>query len=145
MKFTAAFLTALLSASAVSAAPQVQEKRESVSMATADPQWTIESMRRDCGSSDTKCTWTFGINTHLAPVTKCTYVVTGSPASHTNGGPANCGDYTITSGWNAQGFTVLSVVNNVQRKMVWPGYNDQQLAGGKTVKPDQSYPPSALP
>ncbi|KAL4907230.1 hypothetical protein BDW74DRAFT_148768 [Aspergillus multicolor] len=116
------------------------------SMMVANTQWTITSLKRVCNAADTKCTWTFGIDTPSKSA-DCTYVVNGSEV---NGGPSNCGDFTITSGWSGQfgadaGFTTLSVVDNVSRQIVWPAYTDKQLDGGEVVKPDQSYTPAALP
>ena len=139
------FLAALSCSTALAAPAPASSK----SMMVANTQWTSESMKRVCNSADTKCTWTFGIETPSG-TTACTYVVTGSPASHANGGPSQCGAYTITSGWSDQfgannGFTTLSVVNQSSRQIVWPAYTDAQLAGGKVVQPDQSYTPSVLP
>ncbi|KAF7540320.1 hypothetical protein G7054_g1440 [Neopestalotiopsis clavispora] len=113
------------------------------------PQWTIVGMKRVCDSADTTCTWSFSINTHVSPVTACTFTVKGKPASQTSGTGANCGVYTVTSGWSGQfgpgnGFTTLSVVDNTQKKIVWPAYTDKQLAGGAVVTPDQSYPVTSL-
>ncbi|KAL4927988.1 uncharacterized protein BDV17DRAFT_265103 [Aspergillus undulatus] len=145
LSLTTLLLTAL-SASSALAAPAPSPAK---SMMVSNSQWTIESLKRICNKADTKCTWTFGIETG-AGSTDCTYVVEGSPASQVNGGPKKCGAYTITSGWSDQfgadaGFTTLSVVNNDSRQIVWPAYTDKQLAGGKVVKPDQSYTPSVLP
>ncbi|KAJ3459162.1 hypothetical protein MRS44_015235 [Fusarium solani] len=85
--------------------------------------------------------------------TACKYVVKSTKtakASKANGGPATCGDFTITSGWSGQfgadkGFTTLSVVSKSKKQIVYPAYTDQQLAGGKVVKPDQAYAPASLP
>ena len=137
--------TALLASSAVMAAPAAGK-----SMMTNGPQWTIENMKRTCNAGNTQCTWTFGIEVGTAAATPCTYVVKANDASQANGGPATCGAYTITSGWSGQfgagnGFTTLSVVNGNTRQIVWPAYTDNQLAGGKVVKPDQAYAPAALP
>ncbi|KAL4757144.1 uncharacterized protein BDW70DRAFT_143883 [Aspergillus foveolatus] len=145
MKLSLNLLLATLSLSSAAFAAPSSAK----SMMVANTQWTITSLKRVCGTADTKCTWTFGIDTG-SDSTDCTYVVTGAPASHANGGPAQCGDFTITSGWSDQfgaenGFTTLSVVNESTRQIVWPAYTDKQLAGGKVVTPDQSYTPSVLP
>lgn len=59
-------------------------------MMAAAETWTITSMQRTCDAADTTCTWSFGINNGTG-ITPCTEVVTGSPASQTNGGPATCG------------------------------------------------------
>ncbi|KAL4918338.1 hypothetical protein BDW62DRAFT_181760 [Aspergillus aurantiobrunneus] len=143
---------AILAALSISAAPALAAPAPtgpSKSMMVTNTQWTIESLQRDCNEDDTSCTWTFGINPG-ADTTDCTYVVEGSPASQANGGPVDCGVYTITSGWSDQfgpdnGFTTLSVVNRDTRQIVWPAYTDRQVAGGEVVVPDQSYTPQVLP
>ncbi|KAF4947627.1 hypothetical protein FSARC_13929 [Fusarium sarcochroum] len=147
MKFSLAFVAALLSASSAVAAPAPEA--EVASMMAATPQWTIKALKRVCDKPNTTCTWTFGIDAHKGAVTNCKYVVKGAKASQKNGGPSKCGDYTITSGWSGQfgpgqGFTVLSVANK-NRQIIYPGYTDKQVASGKVVKPDQSYAPQALP
>lgn len=146
MQITQVLLSTLLAASAVVAAPAETSK----SMMAASPQWTIRDLKRVCNKDDTSCTWNFGIQVGTAATKSCTYVVKGKTASERNGGPSNCGDYTITSGWSGQfgpdaGFTTLSVVNNESRQIVWPAYTDKQIDGGKVVKPDQAYAPAALP
>lgn len=113
------------------------------------PQWTIVGMKRVCDAADTSCTWSFSVDTHVSAVTPCTFTVKGKPASQTSGTGATCGVYTVTSGWSGQfgpgnGFTTLSVVDNTQKKIVWPAYTDKQLAGGAVVSPDQSYPVTQL-
>ncbi|KAH7129511.1 hypothetical protein B0J13DRAFT_509861 [Dactylonectria estremocensis] len=145
MQFTTAFI-ALLSASGVMAAPAASN---TVSMMAATPQWTIQTLNRVCDKADTTCTWNFKINTGSGAATPCKYVVKGTKASQANGGPAKCGTFTITSGWSGQfgadkGFTTVSVVSS-KKQIIYPSYTDKQLAGGKVVKPDQSYAPAALP
>ncbi|KAJ5463691.1 hypothetical protein N7475_008635 [Penicillium sp. IBT 31633x] len=139
--------TGLLATSAF-AAPAASGK----SMMAAGPQWTIQNAKRVCTAEDTACTWTFGIYPGTGDATPCSFTVKGNPkgAARANGGPATCGGYTVTSGWSGQfgegnGFTTLSVVENESRQIIWPAYTDKQLAGGKVVKPDQSYAPAALP
>lgn len=146
MKFSAAALVALFAATGL-AAPAPETK----SMATANT-WTIESMKRVCNKEDTSCDWSFGINAGGAK-TSCKYTVKKQGSTRASRSPqkgAKCGDYTVTSGWSGQfgegqGFTTLSVVNNPKRLIAWPAYTDKQLAGGKVVKPNQSYPVQALP
>ncbi|CAI7608072.1 unnamed protein product [Penicillium bialowiezense] len=145
-KLTQLLLATGLFASSAFAAPAADGK----SMMAAGPQWTIQNAKRVCNTENTSCTWNFGIYPGTGAATQCTYVVKGNTASHANGGPSNCGGYTVTSGWSGQfgegnGFTTLSVVNNNARQIIWPAYTDKQLAGGKVVKPDQSYAPAALP
>jgi len=147
MQITPLLLSTLFAASTVLAAPAT-----SVSMMAASPEWTITNMKRVCNAKDTSCTWTFGIEvgSDAAAATACTYVVKGANAADANGGPTDCGDYTITSGWSGQfgpgnGFTTFSVVNNTARQIIWPAYTDKQVKAGKVVKPNQSYAPANLP
>lgn len=146
MHFTT-LIPAFLSATAL-AAPTVA-RAETVSMMAEATTWTIQSLSRVCNDADTSCTWSFGIYNGNA-TTPCTEVVTGSPASQTNGGPATCGAYTVTSGWSGQfgagnGFTTFAVVDYAAGLIVYPAYTDKQVAGGAVVTPDQSYTPQALP
>jgi hypothetical protein len=149
MQFSVAtFLTTLLATSAMAApAPAADVK----SMATSVT-WTIESAKRVCNSADTSCTWNFTVAAPGAK-TACSFTTkkTGStPASQAANAGSTCGPYRVTSGWSGQfgkdaGFTTLSVVNQSKKQIAWPAYTDKQLAGGKVVKPNQSYPVQALP
>ncbi|CRG82669.1 hypothetical protein PISL3812_00013 [Talaromyces islandicus] len=137
----------LLAASSTTLAAPIGNTK---SMMAASPEWTIKSLKRVCTADNSSCTWTFGIYDGADASTACTYVVTAPNASEANGGPSDCGVYTVTSGWSGQfgpgnGFTTLSVVDNKKRQIIWPGYTDKQLEGGNVVTPDQSYAPTALP
>lgn len=134
-----AVLTTLLAASAMAApAPSANN-------------WSIESMKRSCDKADTSCAWSFTVNNGAAK-TPCAYTVkkTGNtPASQAPQNGAKCGPYTVTSGWSGQfgagnGFTTLSVVDLGKKRIAWPAYTDKQLAGGKVVSPNQSYPVQSL-
>ncbi|BCS21080.1 uncharacterized protein APUU_21512S [Aspergillus puulaauensis] len=134
---------------ALACTPAMAAPAKAKSMMIKESEWTIESLKRECNDDDSKCTWTFGINPGDG-ATDCTYEVEGSPASEADGGPVNCGAYTVTSGWSDQfgpenGFTTLSVVNQDTREIVWPAYTDKQVDGGEVVVPDQSYTPQVLP
>lgn len=112
-------------------------------------------MKRQCDRADTNCHWSFTVNNNAGGRTDCAYVVIkpnggNVPASRLPQTGANCGAYTVTSGWSGQfgennGFTTLSVVENSKRQIAWPAYTDNQLKTGNVVKPDQSYPVQALP
>ena len=146
MQLTQLLLATGLFASSAFAAPADTSAK---SMMADTPQWTLQDTKRVCDTEDTSCTWTFGIYPGAGDATPCTYIVEGAPASRANGGPATCGEYTVTSGWSGQfgeenGFTTLSIVNEA-RQIIWPAYTDKQLAGGVVVKPDQSYAPAPLP
>ncbi|KAJ5834455.1 hypothetical protein N7447_000481 [Penicillium robsamsonii] len=137
MQISQLLLAAGLFASSIFAAP------------VANSDWTIREMKRVCNSENTSCTWTFGIDSGSG-ITDCTYVVEADDASHANGGPSTCGAYSVSSGWSGQfdptnGFTTFSVVNDETSQQIWPAYADSQLVDGVVVKPDQSYPPTALP
>ncbi|KAI1395290.1 small secreted protein [Hypoxylon fuscum] len=147
MQFTNAILATILSATAL-AAPTPAEAKSAMA---AVPEWTIEGMKRVCNSADTSCTWSFGINTHQATVTPCTFTVKGAgkPASQTDSSGSVCGSYTVTSGWSDQfgvenGFTTLSVADYTAKLIAWPAYTDKQLAGGAVVTPDLSFAPTTL-
>jgi hypothetical protein len=140
-------LLAIIAASAAIAAPL--EARSEVSAMAAVPQWTIKSFKRTCNAADTSCTVSFGVDTHLAPVTDCSYTVTGAPASRTSTSGITCGPYTISSGWSGvfgpgNGFTTWSLVDWSQRLITWPAYSDSELVNGVAVTPDKSYAPQTL-
>ncbi|KAF5009917.1 hypothetical protein FDECE_3902 [Fusarium decemcellulare] len=147
MKFSTTIVAALFSATGMAAPASGTTE---VSMMAASPQWTLQGLKRTCDKADTTCTWNFKINTGSGAATPCKYVVKAKKgASKANGGPSKCGTFTITSGWSGQfgadkGFTTVSVVSS-QKKIIYASYTDKQLAGGKVVKPDQSYAPAALP
>lgn len=141
---------ATLFATAALASPtsrNANSKRREVKSLQADvPEWTVEELVRTCNDEDTKCTWTFGINTNDdSDVVDCEYVVEGDPASETPGTtPQSCGPFSITSGYDSgdaegNGFTVLSVVNYKIGKLIYAGYNDRLLKNGETVDPDLSW------
>lgn len=101
-------VSSLLTATTALAVPthhQQGRRAEAKSMMAEAVTWTITGLSRTCDASFTTCVWAFGINNGAA-VTPCTEIVTGSPpttfANETNGGPATCGVYTVTSGWSDQ-------------------------------------------
>ena len=147
MQITKTLFATLFAASTAIAAPITADK----SMMAAVPEWTITDVRRVCDKKDTQCTWTFGVDTHLAAPTSCTYVVKAAAhASQASGGPATCGPYTITSSWSGQfgpgnGFTTFAVVDQAKKLITWPAYTDVQVQAGKVVSPNQSYAPVTLP
>ncbi|KAL6718708.1 hypothetical protein ACLMJK_002942 [Lecanora helva] len=119
-------------------------------MAADTPQWTIESFKRTCDSSDTSCDYSYSINTHTADAVPCSYTVTGSPASQASYNNIQCGAFTVSSNWSGQfgpgnGFQTLAIVNEQSRLIAYPAYRDSQLVNGQIVSPDQSYTPQNLP
>ncbi|KAK3710709.1 hypothetical protein LTR37_010128 [Vermiconidia calcicola] len=112
-------------------------------------QWTIGNFKRACGPADKQCTLTYNIKANDgSPTAKCSYQVTGSPASRASYSNVKCGAYTVSSSWSGQfgagkGFTTMSVVKG--NLIAYPSYTDKQLQGGTVVKPDQSYTPQNLP
>ena len=151
MKLTTAFVATLFSVSALAAPAPAAEADAGVAvsmMVAAAPQWTIQNMKRVCGSG--KCTWTFSINDHQSAAVPCKFVVKGSPATKTDSSGHVCGAYTVGTGWSGQfgansGFTTLSVVNNNKKQIIYPSYTDKDLNPGKVVKPNRSYAPQSLP
>lgn len=134
MKFTQTITVAILAAVSVSAAP-AKSTIHSRGTPAPVPNWIIEQMQRTCAEDDSLCTWHFFINPQIADVTECTYVVEAPNASQAQGGPVNCGDYTITSGWDAGGWTTFSIVDNPQRYIAFPAWNDGELHGGNVLGP----------
>jgi hypothetical protein len=124
-------------------------------MTVTAEEWTIESVKRDCGDDDKSCVWNFSINTHAADAepTAVKYVVNATdaaPASRATGGPSEFGVFTVTSTWSdyfgeEEAWTTLSVIDYDRGVLVYPAYKDKQLADGATVEPDQSYTPENLP
>ncbi|KAL6827942.1 hypothetical protein V8C40DRAFT_286808 [Trichoderma camerunense] len=147
MQITKSLVATLFAASTAFAAPTPADK----SMMAAVPEWTITNLKRVCNTANTSCTWTFGVDTHLATATSCTYTVTATAnASQASGGPVTCGPYTITSSWSGQfgptnGFTTFAVTDFSEKLITWPSYTDVQVQGGKVVSPNQSYAPANLP
>jgi hypothetical protein len=147
LSLTTLFTTLLATTALAAPAPGNDVKSMSAQIS-----WTIENMKRACDAADTSCAWIFSVNASGAK-TACSFTVkkTGStPASQApNSAGSTCGPYRVTSGWSGQfgpgnGFTTLSVVNQVKKQIAWSAYTDKQLAGGKVVKPDQSYPVQTL-
>ncbi|KXX81403.1 hypothetical protein MMYC01_203079 [Madurella mycetomatis] len=149
MHFNTAILSLVAAASNAFAAPALESRSEAVSAMAAVPQWTIKSFTRTCNAEDTSCTVSFGIDTKTSPVIKCSYTVTGAPASRASTDGIVCGPYTISSGWSGQfgpeeGFTTWSVVDWNRRLIAWPAYTDRELVNGVAVTPDKSYAPQTL-
>lgn len=152
MQLTTVLASAGLVATAL-AAPSPRAAAATFKTAAA-PQWTITSMTRPCDQTDTKCTWSFGINRNDgSEIQTCTFdITTGEPgASRTDlkdpGAP--CGPYKVTTGWSNvfgddAGFTTLSVVDVNARLIAWPSYTDAELANGATVQPDKSWDVSGI-
>lgn len=145
MKLTIAL--AWLGAVAVSTSAQPIDGRDdsiAVSQMVAGSLWTVQNFKRVCNNADTSCVFTYGINKNDGnKITSCNYTVSGSPASHTSYNNVACGKFIIGSGWDSQGFTVLSMVTN--GNIIYPGYTDAELSTGKVVKPNKSFTPQKLP
>ncbi|KAI1820697.1 hypothetical protein F4861DRAFT_542690 [Xylaria intraflava] len=151
MQFTTAAITAILSASAVFAAPASVATTTAAPAATttpaAIPDWTFQDVRRICDEPDDTCTWFFQLNQNTGSfIAGCTFVVKGSPASQgSTTTPAKCSRFSVSAGWSGQfgpgnGFTTLAVHDDSNGQMAWPAYTDAELADGKTVTPDKSFP-----
>ncbi|ORY70379.1 uncharacterized protein BCR38DRAFT_421880 [Pseudomassariella vexata] len=131
MQFTTALLTAVLSATSL-AAPAPIDARAT--------QWTIKSLTRTCtaGTRGT-CTWSFNISPTASAVVHCALTTVGDgthDATKTNGGPVQCGRYSVSTGWSGQfgpGFTTMAVVDQSAKLIGYPSYTDAELAGGKAA------------
>ncbi|AEO57208.1 hypothetical protein MYCTH_2314963 [Thermothelomyces thermophilus ATCC 42464] len=145
MQYSTLLIGLLAAASSAFAAPAPNTRSEAVSAMADVPQWIIRSFTRTCNDDDTSCEISFGVDTQIAPVTECSYNVTGNPASQTSTNGITCGPYTISSGWDPLGFTTWSVVDWSKHLIVWPAYSDAELVNGQPVTPDKSFAPQALP
>lgn len=146
MQFTTVFLSAL--AAVGSMAAPLEPRAEAVSMMAQATTWTITNFKRAVNADNTVTTWTFGINNGQTTVA-CTEEVKGAQSSTLNGGPATCGQYTVTSGWSDQfgpgnEFTTFAVVDYNAKLIVYPAYTDKEVASGNVVTPDKSYTPAKL-
>lgn len=113
---------------------QIQLKTFHLTSTAPVTQWTIEGLHRDC-PSDSSCTWTFRINTHVGSVINVSFEVNGPYA---NGGSITFGDFTVTSGWSEQygedkGFTTLSTVDNKNNPIAFTSYPDAEVSNGAVV------------
>ena len=142
--------TILLFATSALAAPSVpRADANTVSAMAAVPEWTIVNFTRTCNKTDTECVVSFAVDTHVSPVTACSYKVTGAPASRTSTNGIVCGPYTLSSGWSGQfgpnnGFTTWSLVDWSKKLIAWPAYSDAELVNGVAVAPNKSYAPQNL-
>lgn len=140
--------TVLLFAASALAAPSLP-RSDAVSAMAAVPEWTIVDFTRTCNKADTECTVSFAVDTHVSPVTSCSYKVTGAPASRTSTSGIICGPYTISSGWSGvfgpdNGFTTWSLADWSKKLITWPSYQDKELVNGVAVTPNKSYAPQNL-
>lgn len=116
--------------------------------------WTIEDLKRVCDDADTKCTWTFSLNTQTEGVepTDIEYIVEasrGAPASRAIGGPSQFGPFTVTSTWTdvfkvPDAWTTLSIIHSEKKLLVTPAYKDTLLQEGEVVERDQTHIPVAV-
>jgi hypothetical protein len=149
MHFSTVFIALAAVGNSALAALAMSTRSDAVSAMAEVPQWKIKSLTRTCNAENTSCNVSFGIDTQTAPVTACSYTVTGAPASQASTSGITCGPYTISSGWSGQfgaenGFTTWSVVDWSKRLIVWPAYSDRELVNGVAVTPDKSYAPQTL-
>lgn len=111
--------------------------------------WTLRDVKRPCNKEDTKCDWSFLIDTHRQdnPPTSCTFHALrfrSDPASKSPFGALCGGRYRITGRWSGQfgpgnGFTTLSVVDEKLKLIAFPAYTDGELEDGRMVKPDVGF------
>ncbi|GAB0136928.1 hypothetical protein EsDP_00005213 [Epichloe bromicola] len=145
MKTTKTLIATLLAASSAMAAPALSVQGADILKTQADvqshfspapvPKWTIKGLHREC-PPDSSCTWTFRIDTHVGSATDVSFDVNGPQA--VNGGPAQFGDFTVTSSWSGQygadkGFTTFSTVDNKKNLIAFPSYTDAEVSNGAVV------------
>ncbi|KAK4198110.1 hypothetical protein QBC40DRAFT_179414 [Triangularia verruculosa] len=113
--------------------------------------WTIQGARRVCYANNTKCDWTFTVNTNsvYAPVPCMVTILSDAehkvPASQNNMEGAVCGPYRVSAGWSSvfgvdNGFTVLPVTDMERKMAVYPSYEDKRVEKGEVVVPDLRLP-----
>ncbi|KAM3427612.1 hypothetical protein MY4824_009334 [Beauveria thailandica] len=133
MHFSKTLFTVAVAATATAAAP----------LEARDADWIIRGVSRACDGQDSSCAWQFSIDNQAGALTPCTYVVKasgGNPASRSNGGPVQCGNYRITSGWSGQfvvGFTTFAVYDTTKNLIAYPAYNDDEITAGNV--PDKPF------
>ena len=94
------FLTAALLATASLAAPAsapasapapAQAAVASAKSMMAGGQWTIQAFTRTCNAADTTCAYRFAVSPNDgSPAAKCSYAVSGRPASHAPASGVKC-------------------------------------------------------
>lgn len=143
------FATAALAAPASSPRPKGMPTPVALNAETDLGKWTIEGLNRTCDKKDTECTWRFSIDTHKEGGTPydCVYNVTGSddtPASKSSGPGADCEVFTIKTGYDKTGFTMLTPVHPPTERMIYAGYADEDLKNATTL-PDLSWKVEYVP
>ena len=149
MYFTTALFGFAVTASTALAAPSLNPRAETVSAVASVPEWTITDFQRTCNDADTSCFVSFGIDTHLEPVTNCAYNIIGSPASRASVENSKCGPYTFGSNWSGffgpdKGFTTWSFADWNNLLIIYPSYSDSELVNGFTVTPNKNYLPEII-
>ncbi|KAH7014375.1 uncharacterized protein B0I36DRAFT_369338 [Microdochium trichocladiopsis] len=147
MRYSPLILAGLVSFASAAPAARVSRAADGEDV----PQWTIESMKRECDAADTSCAWSFGIQNNRvagAAAVPCNFTVVAGekPASQTDVAGIQCDFFTVSGGWSGQfgpdaGFTTLSIANFDTKLIAYPAYTDKELAGGQVVVPDRSYQP----
>jgi hypothetical protein len=160
MKFTAA-LVALISSTALAApADQAKEVKELSAGALSadvkdmwspdDEPWIVRHLQRTCDKKDRFCEWEFWIDSGSEKPQYCCFEVNakdGKKASQTDIYWVECEKYLVSTDWDeylGYGFTQFSIYDTEKSTIIFPGYTDKELWGGKVVSPDKKYHPSLL-
>lgn len=121
--------------------------------------WKIKNFNRKCTnggngndeSKDKDCTIRFEIEQPGKSTSKCEYKIDSLRASISN---HKCNDngneYNIGAQWSDffgpdKGFTTLSVVDQKNKRIVWPAYSDTELKNGQNFSPDKTYKSQEVP
>ena len=119
----------------VSAAPS-RERDVSVG------KWTLQSIGRLCDDDTQQCSIHFLLREDEGGISQlCTFDITGpkgQPAERTAFFNQKCNEtdkYRVNSGWDRQGFTVLTIINEPEGKLAYFGFRDEELANNKQAGP----------
>lgn len=118
----------------------------SLAMAAAVPSqenlglWTVDSFRRNCDAEANECRISFVLTlADNLETTNCSFTVKGFTESseQLNFRGARCEEtyyYTISSGWNKSGFTVVVVHDEFLGLQSFFGFRDDELVDGKAAE-----------
>ncbi len=97
--------------------------------------WTILGATRNC--DDDGCHWSFGIDRHDGSEPQsCDFDQPGGPQSDVTEPQACGGPYTVTLGWNPQGFSTFPVKDSSAGLIAYFSFDDNTMAG---VAPDTDF------
>jgi hypothetical protein len=102
--------------------------------------WTVDGFRRECDTEANECRISFKLTlADGADTTDCSFTVKGFTDSteQLNFRGAQCEEtyyYTISSGWNSSGFTVVVIHDEFLGLQSFFGFRDDELVDGKAAE-----------